>query len=335
MIRLSKETEGTVEFVVIDYSQNKNSPRALSIIVPTLNRQSMLNKTLESLICLEEVVSIIVVDDASKIKVEFNHPKVRVIRNEKTLGEGLSVNAGLRHVSTQFVAVISDDDPQGENWLPEIFNMIDRKPGRIAYAPSNLFIQNGLIVKKIIAATYASYEIHHFDFMPCLAGVVIDMQVLDRETIDYLRSDHIYPNDFLQWLRLSQIGKIQAVPRSFAFWHIHDAQTSAIISLESKAKMYLENVTDWKKANLTRFIGIALAATLIRYFQLVIIRNRKRGNDIPEILRYVAKYISISSRNKFIFFFEIFFAFFYLSLRKVLTSSINLGILIYLRLRKK
>jgi nitroreductase len=101
------------------------------------------------------------------------------------------------------------------------------------------------------------------------------------------------------------------------------------------AKMYLENVTDWKKANLTRFIGIALAATLIRYFQLVIIRNRKRGNDIPEILRYVAKYISISSRNKFIFFFEIFFAFFYLSLRKVLTSSINLGILIYLRLRKK
>jgi teichuronic acid biosynthesis glycosyltransferase TuaG len=323
------------ENVVKNLSQNGLLLEQLTIIIPTLNRQAMLVETINSLIVLKEVVSIIVVDDGSTSKVKFNHPKVKIIRNKKSLGEGMSINLGLEHVRTQFVAVVSDDDPQGENWLPEIFRMINRKPGRIAYAPSNLFIENEVVVKRIIAISYAAFEIHHFDFMPCLAGVVIDLHVLKRKNISQLRTNHIYPNDFLQWMKLSKCGKIQAVPHSFAHWHIHQSQTSAKISVDSRAKMYLENVTDWKKENLEYLIDLALAATLIRYFQMIITRNKKRQEGVPGKIKHIFSYISANLKSKRFSILWLLGAFFYLSLRKLITIFVSRTTLTYLTLVKK
>jgi glycosyltransferase involved in cell wall biosynthesis len=323
------------ENVVKDLSQNGVFLEQLTIIIPTLNRHAMLDATLNSLIVLKEVVSIIVVDDGSTSRVEFNHPKVLVIRNRKSLGEGMSINIGLEHVRTQLVAVVSDDDPQGENWLPEIFKMIKRKPGRIAYAPSNLFVESGVVVKTIIASSYAAYEIHHFDFMPCLAGVVIDLHILKHKEISQLRTNHIYPNDFLQWMKLSKYGKIQAVPRSFALWHIHQTQTSAMISLDSKAKMYLENVTDWKKENLEYLIDLALAATLIRYFQMIVTRNKDRQAGLSSKAEHIFSYLNANLKSKRFSFLWLALAFIYLSFRKLLTIFISRSTLTYLTLVKK
>jgi glycosyltransferase involved in cell wall biosynthesis len=335
MIRLSKKIENMDENLVKNLSPKGLLLEQLTIIIPTLNRQAMLTETLNSLIVLKEVVSIIVVDDGSTSKVKFNHPKVIVIRNGESLGEGMSINLGLKHVRTQFVAVISDDDPQGENWLPEIFKMINRKPGRIAYAPSNFFVENGVVVKTIIANNYAAYEIHYFDFMPCLAGVVINLHVLDQKKISQLRTNHIYPNDFLQWMMLSKYGKIQPVPRSFAFWNIHQTQTSAIISIDSKAKMYLENVTSWKKENLECLLDFALAATLVRYFQMVITRNKNRQEGIPDKAKQISSYITANLKSKKFFILWLAGALLYLSLRKLLTIFISRTTLIYLTLLKK
>ena len=197
--------------------------------------------------------------------------------------------------------------------------MIERKPGKIAYAPSNIFLENGTPVKKIIASGFGSKEIHYFDFMPCLAGVIIDLKIVKKRGNLNLRSNHIYPNDFLQWLQLSTLGKIQSVPKSFAFWHLHPQQTSATLTRESQAELYLKNVTDWKSKNLHMFVELSLAATFIRYILM------KYRNDQPKKItlltkkRFIQNYISSNELNRILFFLGLIMASIYLIARKLLT----------------
>jgi glycosyltransferase involved in cell wall biosynthesis len=305
--------------VVISRDDSAVSSKSITVVIPTRNREELLDRTLNSLLLLEEIVSIIVVDDASNKKVNFAHPKITIIRNNKQLGEGLSINSGVYLVETRYFAVISDDDPQGERWLPEIIKMIERKPGRIAYAPSNIFLQNGTPVRKIIASGFTSKEIHYFDFMPCLAGVVIDLEIVKKEGSLNLRSAHIYPNDFLQWLQLSRLGKIQSVPKSFAYWHLHPQQISATLTQESQAELYLKNVTDWKSKNLHTFVELSLAATFIRYILM------KYRNDQPAKIslltkkRLVQNYISSNELDRTLFFLGLIITSIYLIARKLLT----------------
>ena len=311
-----------------------NSP-SLTIIIPTRNRNSLLIKTIYSLLELPEVVSIIVVDDSSLNKVEFKDSKVTVIRNEEPCGEGLSINRGIRFVETQYFAVISDDDPQKNIWLPEIFLMIARKPGCVAYAPSTVIMKNNIPIKMIVAKRFASYEIHYFDFMPCLAGVVVDLSILRSNHIQEIRTHHVYPNDFLQWLKLSRIGKIQPVLKSQALWHIHSGQTSSVLPLVVKAELYLESITSWKRENLNFLVGLATSATFIRCAKMLLTKNKHSKQEIWLRLFSLFKNIFNTPNIKFLFFMYLVFTGLYLIIRKIIAIfQDKLGLILFNRSRK-
>lgn len=291
----------------------------LTVIIPTRNRHFLLAKTLDSLLGLPEITAIVIVDDHSTIPVHVDSPKVKIVRNTYCMGEGLSINQGTPYVRTKYLAIISDDDPQGEDWLPEIFSMIRKKPGYIGYYPSNIFVAEGRVKKRILAVKYCAFEIAYFEFMPCLAGVVMDYELISSRGIRELRSSIEYPNDFIQWLHLSTVGSFKPVPRSLARWQIHQNQTSSSISTTNKSLQYLNNLMEWKSENLSKFKGLSFSVTIIRYLQMNVTRNSSWRQDFKvtcsEIYSISAKY----PENRLSLSINFFPAFIYLTLRKCFT----------------
>lgn len=308
---------------------SQNIPRldlGLTIIIPTHNRHDHLAKTLESLLKLPEITSIVVVDDCSITPVKVHHPKIRLIRNSICLGEGGAINQGIPLVKTKFLAIVSDDDPQEKDWLPKIFEMIKNKPGYVCYYPSNIFVDSGREKKKILAIKYRSYDMHLFEFMPCLAGVVMDFELIRSRGIQELRSSIEFPNDFLQWLQLSRIGEFQPVLESFARWQIHPEQTSNVMPSQRKSSQYLNNLIIWKATNINRFKRIGIAVTIIRYLQMNLGRNLNWRSEIRTSYHEVGTVINNYSGRKLFLLLSIPIALVYLAIRKfraIIQTRIN------------
>jgi glycosyltransferase involved in cell wall biosynthesis len=241
----------------------------ITAIVPTKNRHDLLKITIKSLAEITEIQQIIIVDDGSYNPVHITHPKVLLIRNSDSKGEGASINIATEFVQTQYIVVVSDDDPQLFSWIPEIAKKIKNCPDYIAYYPSTIKVFENLENQKIWAVNFSKYDILYFDFMPCLAGVVINYQKAKDLGLDRLRGLELYPNDFLQWFELSRYGKFKAVPESQACWHVHAHQMSNTLGSDIKSIQYLSNVLAWKNLHVKRFKNVAVASTIWRYFQLI------------------------------------------------------------------
>lgn len=94
----------------------------VSVIIPTYNRATLLQKALDSVYAQEGVsdkfeMEVIVVDDASSDdtpEVIRGYPGVRYIRLQKNQGEPVVRNAGIKASKGKYVTFLDDDDV----WLP-------------------------------------------------------------------------------------------------------------------------------------------------------------------------------------------------------------------------
>ena len=97
------------------------NPIAVSVIVPTRNRSSLLAMTLRSVLRQRDVdFEVIVVDEASTddtaaVIAAFADPRIRVIRHETALGVSAARNHGATEARGHWLAFIDDDDL----WAPD------------------------------------------------------------------------------------------------------------------------------------------------------------------------------------------------------------------------
>ena len=112
----------------------------LGVVVPSYNHAKFLQITLRSL--LDQSYSnlqIVVIDDYSsdntqEVLLDFkNEPRIRVLTNNSNLGESETVNLGWQVLQTEFVAVVSADDPQNLDWAEGVIKFIRSNPGFVGY----------------------------------------------------------------------------------------------------------------------------------------------------------------------------------------------------------
>lgn len=86
-----------------------------SIVIPTYNRQYLLNEAIDSVV--NQVFTdwqLIVVDDCSPIPMSIvTDPRITLLRNEENRGKSASINRALKSVNGKFVCVLDDDDLYG------------------------------------------------------------------------------------------------------------------------------------------------------------------------------------------------------------------------------
>jgi glycosyltransferase involved in cell wall biosynthesis len=84
----------------------------ISVIIPTADRRQLLRRAVDSV--LKQSVSpakIVVVDNGTKEgSIQFDDPRVVIIRTQPRLGPGKSRNIGARSCDTKYIAFLDDDD---------------------------------------------------------------------------------------------------------------------------------------------------------------------------------------------------------------------------------
>ncbi|MEO8773217.1 MAG: glycosyltransferase family 2 protein [Gelidibacter sp.] len=108
----------------------------VSIIIPYYNRPEKIRRCLSSV--LEQTYQnfeIIVIDDHSSIPLTVNNdPRIKVFRNQKNLGPGLSRNVGLDNAKGEYIAFLDSDDHWNAHFLHKClkqFKLAKNNPGMV------------------------------------------------------------------------------------------------------------------------------------------------------------------------------------------------------------
>jgi len=91
----------------------------ISVIIPTHNRPELLKEAISSVLAQTyRDFEIIVIDDglaqrADRVIDDFNDPKIKYIKHEKSKGGAAARNTGIKNSTGEFIAFLDDDD----KWL--------------------------------------------------------------------------------------------------------------------------------------------------------------------------------------------------------------------------
>lgn len=118
------------------FSVEKSTP-FLSIIIPTYDRVELLKESLDSILIQNKVdysyEVIVICDDPNNTSIEklvkdyaFNN--VSYYKNIQNLGLFETLNLGVRLSKGKYIAFLHDDDLLKDNYLKEIYTLIQRKP---------------------------------------------------------------------------------------------------------------------------------------------------------------------------------------------------------------
>lgn len=216
----------------------------LSVVIPTLDRPSLLAPTISCLArqTLEEL-EVIVVDDGSKNAravrdvAEAFAPMVRYLRIGNA-GEAGAVNRGLAEARGEYINFLSDDDAYAPELLAEATALLDNNPEAIGVYPDwDIIDTSGYFVE--------AHRLPKFDrkLMLCAhwclpgPGVVVRRRVL--QAVGGRDLSFHFVSDFDLWLRATAFEPMIHLPHKLAYWRLH---TSNLTTSDRRLQMARERI---------------------------------------------------------------------------------------------
>ena len=133
----------------------------ISIIIPTFNREKFIDKTLSSILSInDDNIEVIVVDNAStdntlkKINNYYADPRLKILINKYNRERSYSRNLGMKHATGDFITFLDSDD----FITPEIFDIF--RDFQKNNTKPNIFFSNYNIVDD-------NYELIKIKFIDC------------------------------------------------------------------------------------------------------------------------------------------------------------------------
>lgn len=271
----------------------------LSVITPVFNGEEYIAETIKSVLNAESKVSIeyLVINDGStdktqEILAQFSG-KIQTFTFENS-GESLSVNRGLEIAKGEYVLVVSADDPILDGKLfEEAMQILDFNPDVVAVYPDWRVIDElGNLKREVIVEDF-SREIL-IGKNRTLPGPGAIFRRATALAIGGRRAKWKYVGDYDFWLRLSNHGNFQRIPRVMAQWREHQGSTSIAQKNVRMANERIEVIEDFMQESIVeptlRNMSISNAyylAARLAYFDKEIdgrrlfIKGLKRGKRYP------------------------------------------------------
>ena len=206
---------------------------AVTVVVPTRNRQQMLLATIRSVLQQRDVdLRVIVVDEGSTDDTvarleQLRDPRLTVLRHSLARGVSAARNAGLAHATTEWVAFCDDDDL----WSPEKLwrqtaaaneSQSDWAYAGCVHVNTELQVQHAtppLLPEAMRGALF------RYNAMPAGASNVIARRVVLHALGGFDASLTHLP-DWDLWLRLARHGPVACVPEPLVAYRIHGSNAS-------------------------------------------------------------------------------------------------------------
>lgn len=100
----------------------------VSIIIPYYNRPNKIIRCINSILNQSyQSFEILIIDDASDIPLQLDIDKrIKIFRNKKNIGPGLSRNIGLDNAKGKYIAFIDSDDYWHKDFLNSTINILEK-----------------------------------------------------------------------------------------------------------------------------------------------------------------------------------------------------------------
>ena len=246
----------------------------ISVVVPTFNRVEFISETINSLCLIPEINEIIIVDDGSTIEIDNNfiknNTRIVLIRNDSNLGESASVNIGIQQVTNHLVTIISDDDPQPQNWIPPLLRMYSKHPTAGVFVPHYLINARPEMKssRKVKPKQYSRAIITGLLICPAGPGALINLKAVK---VNPLRDENVkYPSDLVQWLRIAEVADFIVVPESVAFWREHPNQGVNKFNNLDGIFQYQMSIITWLKNSSIENKERSIVSLFFRIAQLIV-----------------------------------------------------------------
>jgi glycosyltransferase involved in cell wall biosynthesis len=281
----------------------------LGVVVPTYNHGKFLKATLLSLLGQSFTsLKIVVVDDFStdntqEILKEFlTEPRISVIRNASNLGESEAVNVGWSALQTQFVAIISSDDPQNLNWAEGMFSTIKQFPNFVGYYPNLQIINDqGSHIKNVELRDWDTKTAIEKLICIASAGTIYNRHFLPLGFVPR-NKDVKYPSDLIQILNISQFGDLKKVVDVYGVWRENQYGMTATLGSINKAEELHKAIKSWLAREGISRVSIntdRLNANLYSQMWKLLRRDLSIRDSFSALLCYVEVTYFLSPKNQF------------------------------------
>ena len=194
----------------------------VSVIIPYFKKRDFIRNTLESILnqTLQNLEIIIVYDDENEEEYNFlrtfinSEKKIKLIKNPKNLGAGISRNIGIKNSSGKFLAFIDADDL----WLPkklekQIHFMTQRN---IDFCFCGYFKK---LSNRSIEIKTLNDEISYNDLLWSneigLSTVILKKEIIEENLFPNLKTQE----DYVAWLKLTKKLNAYNLNETLVIWN--------------------------------------------------------------------------------------------------------------------
>ena len=204
----------------------------VSIILPYYKKINYIANTLNSILnqTYQNFEIILVYDDTKLddlllIENDFkNNPKIKVIKNARNLGAGISRNIGIKHSKGEIIAFIDADDLWLPNKLEKQTNFMKENNFQFTFCDYEKRISNNKVIKVISPKKILDYN----DLLKSndigLSTVQINKNIISDDLFPSLKTKE----DFAAWLKITK-KKINAYnfSENLVIWNkVHNSLSS-------------------------------------------------------------------------------------------------------------
>ena len=239
--------------------------KLVSIIIPYFNKINYIKKTLSSVLNQTyKKIEILIIYDDKNIK-DYNQilklsrldNRIKLIKNNKNLGAGISRNKGIKKSKGHYIAFIDADDYWKPTKLEKQINFMEKN--KINFSHTSYYIVNNK--NKIIGKRLSQRIIKYNDLLnSCdigLSSVVILKNILNGMKFPSLKTKE----DYVLWLKLSQKKiKIVGMKEKLMYWRkLEDSLSSKTFQkLKDGYFVYNKYLKFGKIYSLVRLIMLSL-----------------------------------------------------------------------------
>jgi glycosyltransferase involved in cell wall biosynthesis len=202
-----------------------------SVITPVYNGGDLLRETLDSVLkyCDNYSYEYLVINDGSTDKtseiLDEYTDQINVV-NTANQGEANAVNEGISRAKGKYCLVVSADDPLiSADLFHEALAIFERNPSvTVAYPDWNMIDGNSTIISTVKTIEYS--ELALIGEFVCIPGPGAIFRLDLAKKIGGRNPELKFGSDYDFWLRLSQMGVFQRIPKVLAQWRSHSNSTS-------------------------------------------------------------------------------------------------------------
>lgn len=212
-----------------------NSPRTVSIIIPTHNRLAYLGEAIGSVFAQShEHWEIIIIDDMSDdgtwewLQEKQDGDRLRGIRLDEKSGSTVTRNAGLRLARGDYCLFFDDDDHLPAEALATHIEAIEARPDVIAtvgsvrnFDPSGFLGMLQPTKTRRIQGEIWRDVLFWWSFM---LGASLFRTSTIRQVGGFDESILFYGDDVDLWMRIGHLGNVHLIPETVIHWRFHGQQ---------------------------------------------------------------------------------------------------------------